>query len=159
MQVTVLGGLEVLVDGAPADLGGPEPQALLALLVAAEGRPVSVPHLVDQIWGEEPPGRAEASLQSYVARLRKELEPARQARATTGRLRTRIWCGPTIGPGVCIPLAGVLHSPLGSSGCADAALHSGSRGPGAPARLHDLRLETQLSPAVAERRGSVLRGL
>ncbi|MGY1741661.1 MULTISPECIES: BTAD domain-containing putative transcriptional regulator [unclassified Blastococcus] len=88
MQVTVLGGLGVRVDGVPADLGGPKPQALLALLVAAEGRPVSVPHLVDQIWGEDPPARAEASLQSYVARLRKELEPARRARATTDRLRT-----------------------------------------------------------------------
>ncbi len=84
----MLGGLGVLVDGSPADLGGPKPQALLALLVAAEGRPVSVPHLVDQIWGEDPPARAEASLQSYVARLRKELEPARRARATTDRLRT-----------------------------------------------------------------------
>ena len=88
MRVRVLGGLEVVVDGAPAELGGPKPQALLGLLVAAEGRPVSVPHLVDQIWGEEPPARAEASLQSYVARLRKELEPARRARATTDRLRT-----------------------------------------------------------------------
>ncbi|MGY1773280.1 BTAD domain-containing putative transcriptional regulator [Blastococcus sp. SYSU D00813] len=88
MQVRVLGGLEVLVDGARADLGGPKPQALLALLVSAEGRPVSVPHLVEQIWGEDPPARAEASLQSYVARLRKELEPARRARATTDRLRT-----------------------------------------------------------------------
>lgn len=84
----MLGGLAVLVDGVPADLGGPKPQALLALLVAAEGRPVPVPHLVDQIWGEDPPARAEASLQSYVARLRKELEPARRARATTDRLRT-----------------------------------------------------------------------
>ena len=84
----MFGGLEVLLGGAPADLGGPKPQALLGLLVAAEGRPVSVPHLVDQIWGEDPPARAEASLQSYVARLRKELEPARQARATTDRLRT-----------------------------------------------------------------------
>lgn len=84
----MLGGLAVRVDGVPADLGGPKPQALLALLVAAEGRPVSVPHLVDQVWGEDPPARAEASLQSYVARLRKELEPARRARATTDRLRT-----------------------------------------------------------------------
>ena len=84
----MFGELAVKVDGAPADLGGPKPRALLALLVAAEGRPVSVSHLVDQIWGERPPARVEASLQSYVARLRRELEPARRARATDDRLRT-----------------------------------------------------------------------
>lgn len=67
MRVRVLGELAVEVDGAPADLGGPEPRALLALLVAAEGRPVSVSHLVEQIWGEQPPAGVEASLQSYAA--------------------------------------------------------------------------------------------
>ena len=84
----MFGELAVLVDGVPADLGGPKPRALLALLVAAEGRPVSVSHLVDQIWGEQPPSRVAASLPSYVARLRRELEPARRARATDDRLRT-----------------------------------------------------------------------
>ena len=49
---------------------------------------MSVSHLVDEIWGEQPPPRVEASLQSYVARLRRELEPARRARATDDRLRT-----------------------------------------------------------------------
>ncbi|TFV73872.1 hypothetical protein E4P39_14040 [Blastococcus sp. CT_GayMR19] len=88
VKVRVFGELAVEVDGASADLGGPKPRALLALLVAAEGRPVSVSHLVDQIWGEQPPARVEASLQSYVARLRRELEPARRARATDDRLRT-----------------------------------------------------------------------
>ena len=88
VHVTVFGELTVLIDGEPADLGGPKPRALLALLVAAEGRPVSVSHLVDEIWGEQPPPRVEASLQSYVARLRRELEPARRARATDDRLRT-----------------------------------------------------------------------
>ncbi|MGY1618755.1 BTAD domain-containing putative transcriptional regulator [Geodermatophilus sp. SYSU D00691] len=88
MQVRVLGGLDVALDGATPDLGGPKPRAMLALLVAAEGRPVSVAHLVDQIWGEDPPARVEASLQSYVARLRRVLEPARRARATADRLRT-----------------------------------------------------------------------
>ncbi len=88
MLIRVLGEFEALVDGAPADLGGPKPRAVLALLVAAAGRPVSVAHLVDQVWGERPPARVEASLQSYVARLRRELEPARRARATDDRLRT-----------------------------------------------------------------------
>lgn len=88
MRVRVFGELAVLVDGTAVDLGGPKPRTLLALLVAAEGRPVPLTYLVDQIWGEQPPARVEASLQSYVARLRRELAPARQTRATDDRLRT-----------------------------------------------------------------------
>ena len=66
MRVRVLGDLEVVVgepaaDG-PVDLGGPKPRTLLALLVAADGRPVTVEHLIDQMWGEDPPARVEASL-------------------------------------------------------------------------------------------------
>jgi DNA-binding SARP family transcriptional activator/tetratricopeptide (TPR) repeat protein len=88
MRVRVLGELEVTVDGERLDLGGPKPRDLLGLMVAAEGRPVPVASLIDQIWGDRPPGRVEASLQSYVARLRRTLEPERDARAAAQRLRT-----------------------------------------------------------------------
>lgn len=88
MQVRVLGDVEVEVAGRLADLGGPKPRALVALLVAAGGRPVHVELLIDQIWGEEPPARVEASLQSYVARLRRSLEPDRAPGAPAARLRT-----------------------------------------------------------------------
>ena len=73
MRVRVLGELEVEVDGTVVDLGGPKPRTLVGLLVAAGGRPVPVEHLIDQIWGDSPPARVEASLQSYVARLRRVL--------------------------------------------------------------------------------------
>ena len=88
MHVRVLGDLEVVVNQQVVDLGGPKPKALLALLVAAEGRPVPVEQLIAQIWGEEPPARVEASLQSYVARLRRVLEPDRDPRLPAQRLRT-----------------------------------------------------------------------
>jgi DNA-binding SARP family transcriptional activator/CheY-like chemotaxis protein len=71
-----------------ADLGGPKPRTLFALLVAAQGRPVPVEHLIDQIWGDDPPPRVETSLQSYVARLRRALEPDRAARGPAERIRT-----------------------------------------------------------------------
>ena len=88
MQVRVLGDLEVLVDDVALELGGPKPRALLALLIVGDGRPVSLEHLIDQIWGDDPPERVEASLQSYVARLRRVLEPSRDSRAPARVLRT-----------------------------------------------------------------------
>jgi DNA-binding SARP family transcriptional activator len=84
MRVQVLGDLEVVLGDRVADLGGPKPRTLLALLVAAGGRPAPVEYLINQIWGEDPPARVETSLQSYVARLRKALGPGRSAE----RLRT-----------------------------------------------------------------------
>lgn len=88
MEVRVLGGLEVLLEGRAVDLGGPKPRELLGLLVAAEGRPIPVERLIDQIWGDHPPARVEASLQSYVARLRRALEPHRDPRDPARALRT-----------------------------------------------------------------------
>jgi len=88
VQVRVLGDLQVEVSAGVADLGGPKPRALLSLLIAAAGRPVPVEHLIDQMWSENPPSRVEASLQSYVARLRRVLEPDRAAGAAAQRLRT-----------------------------------------------------------------------
>lgn len=90
MQVSVLGDLDVHVAGEPVDLGGRKPRALLGLLVAAEGRAVPVEQLIDQVWPEGPPARVEASLQSYVARLRRALEPDRDARRPADRLRTHV---------------------------------------------------------------------
>jgi len=89
MRARVLGELELTRDGRLLDLGGPKPLALVGLLVASAGRPVPVEHLIDQIWGDAPPVRVEASLQSYVARLRRVLEPSRDARTPAQVLRTR----------------------------------------------------------------------
>ncbi len=82
----VLGDLEVeLDDGSVADLGGTKPRTLLGVLIAAAGHPVSVPRLIDQVWDDDPPEQVEASLQTYVARLRKALGGPTGA---GGRLRT-----------------------------------------------------------------------
>ncbi|TQM01727.1 AfsR/SARP family transcriptional regulator [Pseudonocardia kunmingensis] len=79
----------MVVAGQAVDLGGPKQRALLATLVAADGRAVSVERLIDLLWGEDPPAKALVSLQSYVARLRRVLEPDRDARAPARTLVTR----------------------------------------------------------------------
>jgi len=81
MRFRVLGGLEVHDDdGRPVDLGGPKQRAVLAALLVALGRSVSVDQLQEQVWGDHPPANPETSLQAYVSNLRRALEPHRKPR-------------------------------------------------------------------------------
>ena len=74
----VLGGLAVEGDdGRVPDLGGRKQRAVLAALLLDLGRPVPADRLIDQVWGDGAPARAEASLQAYVSKLRRQLEPER----------------------------------------------------------------------------------
>ena len=83
METWVLGTLEVSHSGRPVDIHGPLPRRLLALLALTPGREVSTDRLVDGLWGEEPPAAAAATLQSHVARLRRDLPSSALVR--TGR--------------------------------------------------------------------------
>ncbi|MEW2033367.1 BTAD domain-containing putative transcriptional regulator [Streptomyces roseifaciens] len=63
-------------DGHDLLIGPPRRRALLALLLIRLGRVVPTELLVEELWGEEPPGRAVATLQSHVSHLRRALQPA-----------------------------------------------------------------------------------
>jgi DNA-binding SARP family transcriptional activator/DNA-binding CsgD family transcriptional regulator/tetratricopeptide (TPR) repeat protein len=73
MEIWVLGTLEVSHQGRAVEVRGPLPRRLLALLALTPGREVSSDRLVDGLWGHEPPPGAAATLQSHVARLRRDL--------------------------------------------------------------------------------------
>ncbi|GES23282.1 hypothetical protein Aple_061810 [Acrocarpospora pleiomorpha] len=77
----VLGPLDARVGDGSVPLGGPRQRAVLALLVAMRGDVVSVDRMIEDLWRGEPPAKATASLQSYVANLRRLLEPDRPPRA------------------------------------------------------------------------------
>ncbi|MGW0781233.1 AfsR/SARP family transcriptional regulator [Streptomyces sp. NPDC002913] len=80
MRIDVLGAVRALSDdGSPVDLGGPRHREVLARLVAAEGRMVTTDTLVDDLW-TEPPARAVGALRTFVAALRRALEPDRPPR-------------------------------------------------------------------------------
>ena len=73
MQISVLGPVEVSVDGQPVAIGAGKPRALLALLALHEGTTVSTARLVEGLWGEAPPASAHKMVQLYVSQLRKAL--------------------------------------------------------------------------------------
>ncbi|MFE1577095.1 AfsR/SARP family transcriptional regulator [Streptomyces fradiae] len=78
LRIGVLGPMTAAVDGRQVPLGGPRQRAVLAVLVAARGRPVTQEALIARAWdGRSAP--SPATLHSYVAALRKALEPGRTA--------------------------------------------------------------------------------
>ena len=75
VEFAILGPLEARSGGEPVPLGGPKQRALLAMLLLEAGRVVSLDHLVEALWEGDPPATAVASLQNFVAQLRKALGP------------------------------------------------------------------------------------
>jgi DNA-binding SARP family transcriptional activator len=88
VELRALGPIEAVVGGRVVDLGAPKQRALLALLVGKVGEPVAVDVIVEELWAGNPPPSAIASLQAYVANLRRMLEPGRAPRTPPKVLRT-----------------------------------------------------------------------
>jgi DNA-binding SARP family transcriptional activator len=63
----------VRIDGRPISVGRGKQGALLAVLALNAGRVVPAEHLIDELWGDEPPATATTALQVYISRLRKTL--------------------------------------------------------------------------------------
>jgi DNA-binding SARP family transcriptional activator len=76
VRYRLLGPLQVLDGERAVDLGPPKQRVVLAVLLLAAGRTVSVDRLVDAVWGEDVPPSATASLQAYVSNLRRALRGA-----------------------------------------------------------------------------------
>jgi DNA-binding SARP family transcriptional activator len=73
MEFRILGPLEVVADGRPVPIDRRLSRALLAYLLLHANEPVSSDRLVDQLWGEDAPRTAVASLRNYVSRLRRSI--------------------------------------------------------------------------------------
>src|ERR1700742_2522620 len=80
MRLCDLGALSIEVDGQEKAPGGKRPAAILAMLLIHANRRVSVDAVVDAVWGERASAGSPSTLESHVWRLRRLLEPDRQAR-------------------------------------------------------------------------------
>lgn len=89
MDVRILGALEVSTDIGAADLGLRQARTLFAALALQPNTPVRSARLAEVLWPGGPPGRWDAAVQSHVSRLRRALEPDREPRAPSARIRTR----------------------------------------------------------------------
>ncbi|MEU7932126.1 BTAD domain-containing putative transcriptional regulator [Micromonospora echinofusca] len=75
----VLGPVRAVRDAGPVALKGPRHRAVLARLLVARGRVVPVERLVGDLW-ETPSDGAVGAIRTFVADLRRALEPGRAAR-------------------------------------------------------------------------------
>jgi predicted ATPase/DNA-binding SARP family transcriptional activator len=75
MQFGILGPLEVRDGSGPVRVPGAKERALLADLVVNAGRVVPADRLVEDLWGEQPPGNPANTLQGRVSALRRALGP------------------------------------------------------------------------------------
>ncbi|MFC6544834.1 winged helix-turn-helix domain-containing protein [Nonomuraea salmonea] len=71
LYCSILGPLQVLVDGHDAVIGARKQRLLLALLLCRANAVVPAAELIDALWGETPPRTARKNLQVYVSALRK----------------------------------------------------------------------------------------
>lgn len=76
----VLGPLRATRDGVELALPGRRHRAVLARLLVARGAVVPVDRIIDDLWGGEQPAQAIAAIQTFVARLRRVIEPDRAPR-------------------------------------------------------------------------------
>ena len=82
-----MGPLEAVDDdGKAVALGGKRPRAVLAMLLLRPNETVSTDRLIDAVWGEAAPAKAQAALQVHVHALRKALGAGRIVTRAPGYL-------------------------------------------------------------------------
>lgn len=80
LRLQVLGPLRVWRGDVEVNPGAHQQALLLAILLAQHGRPVSTSHLIEALWGAEPPTSALNVIRKYVGGLRRILQPELAAR-------------------------------------------------------------------------------
>lgn len=88
LSVGLLGPVVASVDGRPVPMSSARQAAILACLALQAPRSAGTALLIDAVWGDDPPARAEQGLQQHVSTLRGLLEPHRQPRTGSELLRT-----------------------------------------------------------------------
>lgn len=79
MDVRKLGPFTVRLDGKSIVPSAAKPRQILALLVLRAEQVVTVPTLMEEIWGDQIPRSAATTLQTYILHLRRQVRAALRA--------------------------------------------------------------------------------
>jgi DNA-binding SARP family transcriptional activator len=74
LRINLLGPVEIEVAGAGRAIASAKERTLLAALAVRCGQIASADHLIDVLWGQEPPPSARTTLRGYIRRLRRRLD-------------------------------------------------------------------------------------
>jgi DNA-binding SARP family transcriptional activator len=66
MRLQVLGPMQFWTGSHWDPVPGSRPRTLLALLTIGMGRPVSIAHMVAELWPERPPASASTLIRGYI---------------------------------------------------------------------------------------------
>ena len=80
LRVGVLGPVMAWYGDQELPVGQPRQQAVLGILAMRANRVITRGELVDAVWGQDPPASAEGGIYTYVAGLRRIIEPNRSLR-------------------------------------------------------------------------------
>ena len=80
LRVGVLGPVTAWYGHDELHVGQPRQQAVLGVLAMRANRVISRGELVDAVWGQDAPASAEGGIYTYVAGLRRIIEPGRSLR-------------------------------------------------------------------------------
>ncbi|MGW3495201.1 BTAD domain-containing putative transcriptional regulator [Streptomyces sp. NPDC001020] len=86
MRLELLGSVRAWCDGAEVLLGPPKQRAVIGVLVSRINEIVGVEEIVDAVWGSAVPQTAANGVHTYVAGLRRALDPGRGRRESGGVL-------------------------------------------------------------------------
>ena len=76
LSIGLLGPLSLMINQRQVPISAPKQRQVLALLALNAGRVVTVPVLVEELWGDFPPRSFATTLQTYVLQLRNALAGA-----------------------------------------------------------------------------------
>ncbi|MEV4248950.1 BTAD domain-containing putative transcriptional regulator [Streptosporangium canum] len=76
LRFTLLGPVQLIVDGEPLTGIAPRHRAVLAYLLLNSGRVISIERLIDAMWGYDQPDTARSQIHASITALRKVLRGA-----------------------------------------------------------------------------------
>ncbi|WP_329100766.1 winged helix-turn-helix domain-containing protein [Micromonospora sp. NBC_01699] len=76
MDLRLLGSVQIHVEDRIIGLGRATERCVLATLALSAGRPVRVSTLVENVWGDHPPAKADETIAHYVRAVRRVIEEA-----------------------------------------------------------------------------------
>ncbi|MEU6960447.1 AfsR/SARP family transcriptional regulator [Streptomyces chrestomyceticus] len=86
LRIQLLGPIRAWRHGRELHTGPPKQRAVLGLLASRAGEVVCVEHIIDAVWGTDTPQSAANGVHTYVAGLRRVLDPGRGRRGTSSVL-------------------------------------------------------------------------